>query len=349
MRGTFYLLFLTTTLACEADAPAHVTVEGDVMAFLTEVPGPRVQDATVSILEHPESEVSAGDDAHFVFEGLREGEPVTLVVEHPDLMTTQSATVTPGANGVTPFSVQVLPKALFTALEQFVPEEAELDRFCVIATTVARTGGSLYVHLRQGMPDVQVSLDPPVGEQSGPIYFDESVLPNTSLTSTTVDGGAFFYRVPPGAYTLRATKADTVFNEVKVQCRAGVIVNAGPPLGLVANLPQPDYGAGQRASDNAFTEASDALCEATADCVNAEDPGHYPASTLDACRAMFRNVWANVDATCDAEAGLREAARATYACRTKTCELTLGHDEACVEEEVAFRAAETTYGQCMSR
>lgn len=337
---------------CRADCsgvPAQVSIEGDVLAFMSEVDGERVAGATVSILERPELSVVTGDDAHFRFEGLDEGSDVTLLVEHPDFKTTQTATVRLGPNGVDPFAVQVVPVTIFTALSGLVPLPLEEDEHCVIATTVARMGGSLYVHLRQGAAGAVVSLDPPVPAESGPIYFDESVLPDPEQPATSVDGGVLFYRVPPGQYVMSASREGTVFNQVRFDCRAGVVVNAGPPLGLLANVEDPDYGAGVDRPADSYSDATDALCEATAACVN-EQAGavDYPPATVASCKAMFRNTWAYVDLACDADASLREAARALYACRVATCDVTLGGDDVCTAEEAAFDAAQSLYGSCLA-
>ena len=50
------------------------------------------------------------------------------------------------------------------------------------------------------------------------------------------------------------------------------------------------------------------------------------------------------DERCGDGRALRDAARAFMAYRTVSCDQTLGGDDVCVEEEVAFRAAEATYG-----
>lgn len=336
---------------CKSDCsgnPALVSVQGDVLAFMSEVQGERISGAKVSVLEHPEMTFVTQEDAHFRFDGLEEGSELTLVVEHPDFKTTQTATLILGPNGVDPFSIQIVPKSLFAAMSNLVPLPVEEDKYCVIATTAARMGGSLYVHLRQGADGVEVSLDPPVPAESGPIYFNESVLPDLDQTATSTDGGVLFYRVPPGAYVLSATRADTVFNTVRFQCRAGFIVNAGPPLGLLANVESPDYGAGHARAADAYSDATDALCEATAGCVNAAaDTVRYPQATVESCKAMFRNMWAYVDESCDADSAIRASAKALYECRTTSCDVTLGGDEACTAEEEAFRAAEIAYGRCL--
>ncbi len=337
---------------CKADCsgvPAQVSVEGDVLAFLTEVPGPRIEGATVSVVERPEISVVTGADAHFKIDGLDEGSELTLLVEHPDLYPSRSSTITLGPKGATAFSLQVVPKNLFKAIETLVPEPVEMEDHCAIASTVARFGGSLYVRLRQGMPGVEVALSPAVPAESGPLYFTEDVLPDPAQPSTSIDGGILFYNVPLGDYALSASRDGAVFNTVQFKCEAGLVINGGPPIGLLANVPEPDYAGGIGRPDDSYSDASDALCEATANCVN-EEAGveNYPPATLASCKAMFRNVWAAVDTSCDSEAGLRDAAAANYLCRAASCEITLGDDDVCVAEEMAFRTAEDQYGSCLA-
>jgi hypothetical protein len=336
---------------CNADctAPELVAIEGDVLAFMSEVDGARVSGATVTVLERPDLVAVTGDDAHFRFDGLVVGSDVTLVVEHPSFKTTQTATITVGPNGIAPFSIQAVPVTLFNGLSNLVPEPVELDKYCVIASTVARMGGSLYVHLRQGIAGAEVSLDPAVPAESGPIYFNENVLPDAMQTSTSKDGGVLFYRVPPGDYVMSATRADTVFNQVRFQCRAGIVVNAGPPLGLLADVETPDYGAGATRAADTYSASTDALCEATAQCVNeAAGDVRYPDVTVASCRSMFDDTWAFVEEACDADLGLRDAARALYVCRASSCDVTLGGDDVCTAEETAFAAAQDVYGACLA-
>lgn len=329
--------------------PAVASVEGDVLAFLDEVGGERVSGATVTVLEHPEMQVVTGEDAHFRFDGLKVGSDVTLVVEHPNFKPTQTATLKLGPHGIHPFSVQIVSKGIFTALSTLVPEPVDEADHCVIATTVARMGGSLYVHLRQGMPDVQVSLSPAIPASSGPIYFDEDVLPAVGQPATSKDGGVLFYNVPPGDYMMSASRDANVFNQVRFQCRAGMIVNAGPPNGLLANVPEPDRGAGKERPADEYSAATDTLCEMTAQCVN-DDAGaiHYPDVTVTSCKAMFADTWAFVDETCDGDHALRDAAKALYTCRAESCDVALGGDDVCVSEEAAFSAAQDAYGACLS-
>jgi hypothetical protein len=66
----------------------------------------------------------------------------------------------------------------------------------------------------------------------GPIYFNESVIPDSSLTQTSVDGGIIWTEVPRGTYTVTAFHPVTSFASFRATCRDGRIVNANPPWGL---------------------------------------------------------------------------------------------------------------------
>ncbi|MEO8799400.1 MAG: hypothetical protein ABI551_16030 [Polyangiaceae bacterium] len=337
--------------SCTDAGAGSVSIEGDVFKFLTEVEGPRIQNAKVSILEHPEMTFTTTDDAHFKFDHLTPGEDVTLVVEEPSIATTQTSTMKVGPKGINPLSIQVVPSGLFSVLAATLPQPPALDSTCAIATTVARMGGMLFTHQRQGMPGVVVKLDPPVDASSGPFYFTEAVVPSATQGITSIDGGVLFYRVPPGKYVLSASKDGNVFNTVDIDCRVGMIVNAGPPMGLLANVTNPDFAGGLGRADDAYSAASDAFCEETAKCVNETDAGvtnAYPAATLTDCKAAYRNWWSYVDETCDGTAKVRDAAKTLYACRTTSCANALGNDSVCAAEDTAFRAAEAIYGECVA-
>jgi hypothetical protein len=80
-----------------------------------------------------------------------------------------------------------------------------------------------------GRAGATVSAFPPL---PGPIYFNEQVLPDASLTQTSGDGGVLFKNVPNGVYRLRATHPNHRFGTARVTCAPGRFVNAAPPWGL---------------------------------------------------------------------------------------------------------------------
>ena len=69
-------------------------------------------------------------------------------------------------------------------------------------------------------------------ELPGPIYFNEQVLPDPTLTATSRDGGVLFLNVPSGVHTLRATHPAHKFAKVRATCAPGRFINASPPWGL---------------------------------------------------------------------------------------------------------------------
>lgn len=88
-----------------------------------------------------------------------------------------------------------------------------------------------------GSVDVRVQEREPGGRASWSFYFryqgpGEMPLPDTSLTTSTIDGGVIFANLTPGDYTVTASKAGMSFTPVLVRCREGFLVNAAPPHGI---------------------------------------------------------------------------------------------------------------------
>jgi len=63
--------------------------------------------------------------------------------------------------------------------------------------------------LPHGDPGVQVAISPaaPFPVSLGPVYFNEAVAPDPTLTSTSVDGGVLFGNLASGSYSITASKA----------------------------------------------------------------------------------------------------------------------------------------------
>lgn len=334
---------------CKADCsglPAKVSISGDVFTFGQEVPGPRVAGAKLTVLEQPDKTATTGADGHFEIDDLDEGSEVTLVMDHPDFYPTQSATYTLGPKGIHPFALQALSTGLFKALSGLFTG-LEQETHCVLATTVARLGGTLHVDVRQGEPGAQLSLSPLPTDTKGPVYFGENVIPDMALTATTKDGGALYYHVAPGEYQLSATKEGFTVAPVKMKCRAGYLVNAGPPIGVQTSVRSPDWGAGADLADDAYTASTDALCVKTGACVNEKNgAGAYPEATVNGCKATFRRALSFVDASCDAKSHLRDAWKGFFDCRAASCALALGGDADCATEEKAYVEAMSAYAPC---
>jgi hypothetical protein len=217
--------------ACgESDSPALVSVSGDAIPFI-HVPDGRIPGATVSILEQPDRQVVTGADGHFQFDDLEEGGEVTFVMDHPDFFPIQTGSITLGPDGAERVTFQAVQHAVYDAFANLLGIVPDPTR-CQMVTTVTRKGKSIYDFGAHGEAGATVTLDPPLPPEHGPIYFNSSVLPDRDLTETSDDGGVLFVQVPPGEYTWTAHKEGVAFSQVKMKCRAGLLVNASPPWGL---------------------------------------------------------------------------------------------------------------------
>jgi hypothetical protein len=65
----------------------------------------------------------------------------------------------------------------------------------------------------------------------GPVYFNESVIPDRTRTETSGDGGIIWTEVPAGLYRGITESATSRFASFLATCEPGRIVNANPPWG----------------------------------------------------------------------------------------------------------------------
>ncbi|MCO4764558.1 MAG: hypothetical protein KC502_23820 [Myxococcales bacterium] len=230
-------LLAAVAIGCVSDdvsgGTRTIVVGGHAFAFSTG--GGQLDGATVTILELPERQTQTSADGSWAFDGLQPNTPLTFVLSKDGWSTTQTGTLSL-ATDTHDVTFQVPDDALYKVLASMVGVTAGGD-VCQIASTVTRRGHSLYDrHGTHGEPEATVVLVPTAGAKTKAIYFNlvkyNVIFPDQGLTETSHDGGVVFANVPPGDYTLRATKAGTTFRDVRITCRAGMLVNASPPWGL---------------------------------------------------------------------------------------------------------------------
>jgi hypothetical protein len=215
----------------DEEVQAAVVPVGGVAAIFNDAVTGRIADATISVVEHPELEMITAADGLFSFDGLRAGEEVTLVLEHPDYPLMQTGTHTLPAEGIEDLTFQVPEKAIYNALAALVQITPDPNR-CQMVTTITRKGGTILAPGAHGEANVTVALAPSLPSENGPIYFDASVLPDKTLTESGEDGGVLYVNVEPGEYILSGTKTGATLGDVRFKCRPGVLVNASPPHGM---------------------------------------------------------------------------------------------------------------------
>ena len=108
-------------------------------------------------------------------------------------------------------------------------------RHCAIVSTVSTKAISalsfreFVAYGAHGVPGATAGTSPRL---PGPIYFNDNVIPDPSLTETSTDGGVIWTEVPRGTYRVRAQHPTKRFSSFMATCRNGRVVNANPPWGL---------------------------------------------------------------------------------------------------------------------
>lgn len=102
----------------------------------------------------------------------------------------------------------------------------------LVVASVGKAWASIYdPTLPHGDPGCTVVLDPaPVLPVQGPIYFDETVTPNPTVRSTSVDGGVLFNNLTPGTYAMTAQKVPYSYDEISFDIEQSINAYiASPP------------------------------------------------------------------------------------------------------------------------
>jgi hypothetical protein len=227
------LAALLVTACGDASSPRLASVSGDAIPF-DDPPLGRIEGARIWVLERPDLEQVTGADGHFHLDGLEVGSEVTLVLDHPDYHRMQTGTHVVPEGGIERLTFQAVTHGIYAAFAAVVGVVPDEEHACQMPSTVTRVGKSMYDYGAHGEAGATVSIDPPLGPEHGPIYFNSSVVPDRSLSETSDDGGIVYVQVPPGEYVVTAAKPGVEFRQVKMKCRPGVLVNASPPWGLQA-------------------------------------------------------------------------------------------------------------------
>jgi hypothetical protein len=168
--------------------------------------------------------------------------PISFVYEAPGYVTTKSQLFQVGDAGITDLSVQFPTQAYFSLAKAQIEQQIgallgapyALDN--VLVTTVGKSWASMFSpDLPHGDPGAQVQITPAIQFPTsvGPIYFNESVAPDPTITSTSVDGGVLFGNLHAGRYVLTATKAPFSYASLTfvIQEQIGLYI-ASPPHGI---------------------------------------------------------------------------------------------------------------------
>jgi hypothetical protein len=165
--------------------------------------------------------------------------PLSFVYQLDGYATTKSQVFQIGDSGIGDVAVQFPTVAYFSAAKAQIEQQvgaligAPYTLNNVLVTTVGKSWASMYSpELPHGDPGAQVSISPAVSFpiSLGPIYFNESVSPDPTLSSTSVDGGVLFGNLASGSYTVTATKEPFTYSPLTfvIESDIGLYV-ASPP------------------------------------------------------------------------------------------------------------------------
>lgn len=200
--------------------------------------------ARVSIAELPVTKllnVRSDSDGKWAVKVIKvKGRPAhaSFVYELAGYQTTQSQVFEIGSDGITDIAAQVPTAAYFglakAAIEQQISAiiGAPYTLNNVLVTTVGKSWASMYnPDTPHGDPGVQVAIDPPAQFplSVGPLYFNEQVQVDATLTSTSVDGGVFFGNLPVGRQTITASKAPFSYDALTFSIQDGIALYVASP------------------------------------------------------------------------------------------------------------------------
>lgn len=168
--------------------------------------------------------------------------PVSFVTELAGYPTTKSQRFEIGDGGLTDVAVQLPTAAYYAAAKGQIEQQigaligTPYSLRNVLVTTVGKAWASMYSPLLpHGDPGATVAITPATQFPAslGPIYFDETVSPNPTYTSTSVDGGVLFGNLANGSYKLAAIKAPFSYSALTFVVQDGIgLYVASPPHGL---------------------------------------------------------------------------------------------------------------------
>lgn len=240
--------FLTALAAClllAVPAPAQddgtVTISGRAYAF--NHMSTYLEGATIKVRELPDLAATTDANGDYVLE-VPDGANVTPYIVPPegyneiDLQTfhTRGENIE-NANFQTPGDLEYFGLAAILSVP--FGADGRPDQ-CVIVTTASARNvrGVPYETFHERTPHgVAGATAGTLPAVPGPTYFNESVIPDPSETSTSEDGGIIWTEVPAGTYRIYALHPTTRFASFLATCENGRVVNANPPWGTYELAP----------------------------------------------------------------------------------------------------------------
>ena len=226
------LLLLATATPASARA---VTLSGTAYEFNNT--GVRLGGATIRVAEHPRLKATVRADGTYRLRVPARGK-VTPYIVADGYHTIYLQTFTMAGRSLQRVNFQTPTDTVYDALATLldVPRDAdgELSQCAIVSTfsTAAVRELSFDAFTAFGAHGVAGATASTTPALPTPIYFNDHVIPDPAQTSSSIDGGVIWTRVPAGVYRVRAHHPDRRFASFVATCKPGRVVNANPPWGL---------------------------------------------------------------------------------------------------------------------
>jgi hypothetical protein len=235
------MIWVPDTASAGKGSPDTVKISGTAYAFFDI--DDRIPGAVVRVEEFPGISDAVAPDGSYEIE-VPDDVNVTPYIDVPaDYRGIYLQTFHTSGQDLEHVNFQVVPTLIYAFLANLlaVPldESGQIEQ-CVIvstfsiheardATTFDPGFKDVYPH---GLEGSTATIDPVLGSTRGPIYFNESVVPDPMETSSSVDGGVLWAEVPPGYYWLEPSHPTERLAPFLAHCEDGRLVNANPPWGF---------------------------------------------------------------------------------------------------------------------
>jgi hypothetical protein len=222
--------------AAPASAADTVTISGRAYAF--NHMGTFLAGATIKVREIPGLEATTDANGDYSLQVPDDTNLTPYIDPPPGYNEIDLQTFHPRGEDIENANFQTPADAEYNALAAIlsVPIDEQTGRpaQCAIVTTASARNvrgvdyETFWERTPHGVPGATSEEFPAL---TGPIYFNEFVIPDRSKTETSEDGGIIWTEVPEGRYRIVTSSPSTGFASFLASCRNGRIINANPPWG----------------------------------------------------------------------------------------------------------------------
>ena len=231
-------LLLASAPAAAAPAPRgpapKIHITGTAYAFDNQLP---IAGATIRVAELPGARATTAADGTYDLV-VPDGARITPYIRAAGFHGIYLQTFVAAGRNLRRVNFQVPSVGIYHALAAVLGVDLDANdnpKRCVVVSTFSTVGvrdlsfADFIAYGAHGVAGATASASPALPD---PIYFNSSVIPDVTLTESSVDGGVVWLDIPGGVYRFSADHPSARFSSFVATCKPGRLVNANPPQGL---------------------------------------------------------------------------------------------------------------------